>query len=90
MRFFMAATQNSQALKDLYTRLTPIQRLSIARHPNRPTVLDHILNITEKVYLLNIFSCNQTVLTKRWRLIKKTAYVVGEVGGAPRGSCRLR
>nr|AJQ20611.1 Carboxyltransferase alpha Subunit [Salvia miltiorrhiza] len=37
-----------QALKDLYTRLTPIQRLSIARHPNRPTVLDHILNITEK------------------------------------------
>ncbi|GAV76465.1 ACCA domain-containing protein [Cephalotus follicularis] len=37
-----------QALKDLYTRLTPIQRLSIARHPNRPTVLDHIFNITEK------------------------------------------
>ncbi|XP_022147446.1 acetyl-coenzyme A carboxylase carboxyl transferase subunit alpha, chloroplastic-like [Momordica charantia] len=36
------------ALKDLYTHLTPIQRLSIARHPNRPTVLDHILNITEK------------------------------------------
>ncbi|GFP93015.1 acetyl-coenzyme a carboxylase carboxyl transferase subunit alpha chloroplastic [Phtheirospermum japonicum] len=37
-----------QALKDLYTHLSPIQRLSIARHPNRPTVLDHILNITEK------------------------------------------
>nr|UZQ19727.1 acetyl-coenzyme A carboxylase carboxyl transferase subunit alpha [Gleditsia microphylla] len=37
-----------QALKDLYTHLTPIQRLAIARHPNRPTVLDHILNITEK------------------------------------------
>ncbi|XP_052192835.1 acetyl-coenzyme A carboxylase carboxyl transferase subunit alpha, chloroplastic-like isoform X2 [Diospyros lotus] len=37
-----------QALKDLYTHLTPIQRLSIARHPNRPTVLDHIFNITEK------------------------------------------
>ncbi|KAM5555245.1 acetyl-coenzyme A carboxylase carboxyl transferase subunit alpha, chloroplastic-like [Rosa sericea] len=37
-----------QALKDLYKHLTPIQRLSIARHPNRPTVLDHILNITEK------------------------------------------
>ncbi|KAF9668933.1 hypothetical protein SADUNF_Sadunf14G0055000 [Salix dunnii] len=37
-----------QALKDLYTHLTPIQRLSIARHPNRPTVLDNILNITEK------------------------------------------
>lgn len=36
------------ALKDLYTHLTPIQRLTIARHPNRPTVLDHILNITEK------------------------------------------
>ncbi|KAK3015995.1 hypothetical protein RJ639_005942 [Escallonia herrerae] len=37
-----------QALKDLYTHLTPIQRLMIARHPNRPTVLDHILNITDK------------------------------------------
>ncbi|CAK7348058.1 unnamed protein product [Dovyalis caffra] len=37
-----------QALKDLYTHLTPIQRLCITRHPNRPTVLDHIFNITEK------------------------------------------
>ncbi|PHT40568.1 Acetyl-coenzyme A carboxylase carboxyl transferase subunit alpha, chloroplastic [Capsicum baccatum] len=37
-----------QALKDLYTHLTPIQRLHIARHPNRPTVLDHILNMMEK------------------------------------------
>nr|XP_027115143.1 acetyl-coenzyme A carboxylase carboxyl transferase subunit alpha, chloroplastic-like isoform X1 [Coffea arabica] len=37
-----------QALKDLYTHLTPIQRLTIARHPNRPTVLDHIVNITDK------------------------------------------
>ncbi|XP_034709423.1 acetyl-coenzyme A carboxylase carboxyl transferase subunit alpha, chloroplastic-like [Vitis riparia] len=37
-----------QALKDLYAHLTPIQRLTIARHPNRPTVLDHILNITDK------------------------------------------
>ncbi|KAL6290236.1 hypothetical protein ACE6H2_007746 [Prunus campanulata] len=46
----IAALENKyqQALKDLYTHLTPIQRLSIARHPNRPTVLDHILNITEK------------------------------------------
>ncbi|KAM4105143.1 hypothetical protein ACJW30_06G210700 [Castanea mollissima] len=38
-----------QALKDLYTNLTPMQRLTIARHPNRPTVLDYIFNITEKV-----------------------------------------
>ncbi|WOL00023.1 acetyl-coenzyme A carboxylase carboxyl transferase subunit alpha, chloroplastic [Canna indica] len=37
-----------QALEDLYTHLTPIQRLSIARHPNRPTFLDHVLNITDK------------------------------------------
>ncbi|KAL5565608.1 hypothetical protein UlMin_028772 [Ulmus minor] len=37
-----------QALKDLYAHLTPIQRLTIARHPNRPTVLDHIFNITDK------------------------------------------
>ncbi|XP_022950695.1 acetyl-coenzyme A carboxylase carboxyl transferase subunit alpha, chloroplastic-like [Cucurbita moschata] len=37
-----------QALQDLYTHLTPIQRVSIARHPNRPTFLDHVFNITEK------------------------------------------
>uniref|UniRef100_A0A5B6YPI9 acetyl-CoA carboxytransferase n=1 Tax=Davidia involucrata TaxID=16924 RepID=A0A5B6YPI9_DAVIN len=37
-----------QALKDLYTHLTPIQRVNIARHPNRPTFLDHVSNITEK------------------------------------------
>lgn len=37
-----------EAVKDLYKHLTPIQRLSIARHPNRPTFLDHVLNITEK------------------------------------------
>ncbi|XP_074345243.1 acetyl-coenzyme A carboxylase carboxyl transferase subunit alpha, chloroplastic-like isoform X2 [Apium graveolens] len=36
------------ALKDLYTHLTPIQRVNIARHPNRPTCLHHIFNITEK------------------------------------------
>ncbi|CBI30435.3 unnamed protein product, partial [Vitis vinifera] len=37
-----------QALKDLYTHLTPIQRVGIARHPNRPTFLDHVFNITDK------------------------------------------
>ncbi|KAK6943066.1 Acetyl-CoA carboxylase, alpha subunit [Dillenia turbinata] len=37
-----------QALKDLYTHLTPIQRVNIARHPNRPTFLDHIFSITDK------------------------------------------
>jgi acetyl-CoA carboxylase carboxyl transferase subunit alpha len=37
-----------QALKELYLNLTPIQRVNIARHPNRPTFLDHIFNITDK------------------------------------------
>ncbi|MBA0601402.1 hypothetical protein Gorai_004581, partial [Gossypium raimondii] len=37
-----------QALKDLYRHLTPIQRVHIARHPNRPTFLDHIFSITDK------------------------------------------
>ncbi|CAM8927300.1 unnamed protein product [Rhodiola kirilowii] len=41
-------TKYQQALRDLYTHLTPIQRVHIARHPNRPTFLDHIFNITEK------------------------------------------
>ncbi|KAH7284670.1 hypothetical protein KP509_34G065800 [Ceratopteris richardii] len=34
--------------RDLYTHLSPIQRLSVARHPSRPTCLDHILTITDK------------------------------------------
>ncbi|KAG6470293.1 hypothetical protein ZIOFF_071358 [Zingiber officinale] len=37
-----------KAVKDLYSKLTPIQRLQMARHPNRPTFLDHVLNITDK------------------------------------------
>ncbi|KAJ7961301.1 acetyl-coenzyme A carboxylase carboxyl transferase subunit alpha, chloroplastic-like [Quillaja saponaria] len=41
-------TKYQQALKDLYTHLIPIQRVNIARHPNRPTFLDHVFNITEK------------------------------------------
>lgn len=34
--------------KETYSRLTPTQRLQVARHPNRPTCLDIILNITDK------------------------------------------
>lgn len=34
--------------KDTYSRLTPIQKLQVARHPNRPTFLDIALNITDK------------------------------------------
>lgn len=37
-----------QLRKDIYLRLTPVQRLSVARHPNRPTFLDHVMNITDK------------------------------------------
>ncbi|CAM8891964.1 unnamed protein product [Rhodiola kirilowii] len=46
-----------QALKDLYTHLTPIQRVNIARHPNRPTFLDHVFNITEKFVELHGDRC---------------------------------
>nr|ASZ00170.1 acetyl-CoA carboxylase subunit alpha [California macrophylla] len=37
-----------QARKRVFTDLTPIQRVNIARHPHRPTFLDHIINITDK------------------------------------------
>ncbi|XP_004514537.1 acetyl-coenzyme A carboxylase carboxyl transferase subunit alpha, chloroplastic [Cicer arietinum] len=47
-QILLLETKYDQALKDLYTHLTPIQRVNIARHPNRPTFLDHIFNITEK------------------------------------------
>ena len=42
-----------QALKELYVHLTPIQRVNIARHPNRPTFLDHVFSITDKVWWLH-------------------------------------
>jgi acetyl-CoA carboxylase carboxyl transferase subunit alpha len=38
----------SQVRRDLYLGLTAVQRLSVARHPHRPTFLDHVLNITDK------------------------------------------
>lgn len=38
----------SQLRHETYSRLTPIQRLQVARHPNRPTFLDVVLNITDK------------------------------------------
>ncbi|KAL4339668.1 hypothetical protein GQ457_08G012780 [Hibiscus cannabinus] len=41
-------TKYQQVLKELYLHLTPIQRVNIARHPNRPTFLDHVFNITDK------------------------------------------
>lgn len=37
-----------QLRKETYAKLTPIQRLQVARHPNRPTFLDIALNITDK------------------------------------------
>ena len=37
-----------QLRQDTYSRLTPTQRLSVARHPNRPTFLDIALNISDK------------------------------------------
>lgn len=39
---------HTQLRKETYSRLTPTQRLQVARHPNRPTCLDIILNITDK------------------------------------------
>jgi acetyl-CoA carboxylase carboxyl transferase subunit alpha len=41
-------TRAKQLRKETYSRLTPTQRLQVARHPNRPTCLDIILNITDK------------------------------------------
>ena len=38
-----------QLRKDTYNRLTPVQKLQVARHPNRPTFLDIALNISDKV-----------------------------------------
>ena len=37
-----------QLRRDTYSRLTPVQRLQVARHPNRPTFLDVALNISDK------------------------------------------
>ena len=37
-----------QLRRDTYSRLTPVQRLQVARHPNRPTFLDIALHISDK------------------------------------------
>ncbi|CAH9125150.1 unnamed protein product [Cuscuta epithymum] len=37
-----------QDREKLYKNMEPIQRVSIARHPHRPTFLDHVFNITDK------------------------------------------
>lgn len=39
---------HTQLRRDTYSRLTPTQRLQVARHPNRPTFLDIALNISDK------------------------------------------
>ncbi|GJT29365.1 acetyl-coenzyme A carboxylase carboxyl transferase subunit alpha, chloroplastic, partial [Tanacetum coccineum] len=36
------------ALKDLYTYLTPIQRVNITQHPNRSVFLNHVFSITAR------------------------------------------
>jgi len=38
----------SQLRTETYSRLTPMQRLSIARHPQRPTFLDIVYTISDK------------------------------------------
>ncbi|KAJ4834757.1 hypothetical protein Tsubulata_012593 [Turnera subulata] len=40
--------RRQEILRESYLRLTPIQRVYIARHPHRPTFLDHVFNITER------------------------------------------
>eukprot|EP00898_Chlorokybus_atmophyticus_P001661 jgi/Chlat1/2496/Chrsp175S02369 len=37
-----------QLRRDTYNRLTPMERLQVARHAQRPTFLDIVLNITDK------------------------------------------
>nr|ASZ00173.1 acetyl-CoA carboxylase subunit alpha [Geranium phaeum] len=37
-----------QTRERVFRDLTPIQRVNIARHPQRPTFLDHIINITDR------------------------------------------
>ncbi|XP_047341296.1 acetyl-coenzyme A carboxylase carboxyl transferase subunit alpha, chloroplastic [Impatiens glandulifera] len=56
-QIILLETKYQQALKDLYTHLTPIQRVNIARHPNRPTFLDHVFNITERFVELHGDRC---------------------------------
>ncbi|PIN02240.1 Acetyl-CoA carboxylase [Handroanthus impetiginosus] len=68
-----------QALEYLYNHLAPIQRVNIARHPNRPTFLDHVFNITEKFVELHgdragyddpaIFSGLGTINGRRYMLL---------------------
>ena len=41
----------NQTIKDLYTNLTPWQKVQISRHPDRPYTLDYVNNILGKTFL---------------------------------------
>ena len=44
-------TKLKQTIKDLYTNLTPWQKVQISRHPDRPYTLDYVNNILGKTFL---------------------------------------
>jgi len=44
-------TKLNQTIKDLYTNLTPWQKVQISRHPDRPYTLDYVNNILGKTFL---------------------------------------
>jgi hypothetical protein len=52
-RLLLWRTSIDRHRKKSLQHLTLIQRVNIGRHPNRPTFLDHIHNITDKVWSLS-------------------------------------
>lgn len=75
-----------QLRKDTYSRLTPVQRLAVARHPNRPTFLDIALNITDKFVELHGDRCVVAIT----RVVCASARIIPTVliSQRPRQQCR--
>ena len=77
-------TKIKKMQKDILTKLTPIQRVQLSRHINRPYTLDYIKNIFTDFYELHgdrKFKDDQAIVGGLAKLNNETVVVVGNQKG---------
>jgi acetyl-CoA carboxylase carboxyl transferase subunit alpha len=77
-------TKVNKMLKSLYQKLTPWQRVQVARHPDRPKFLDYLQNIfTDFVELLGdrVFSDDQAIIGGFAKIDGMKCVVIGQEKG---------
>ena len=78
-------TKASQALVDLYQKLTPWQKTLVARHPDRPHCVDYIVGLLEDFTPLagdRAFGEDQAIIAGFGRFRGQSVAVVGNEKGA--------